>query len=678
MPRILLLILLPALAGAAAPAPAPESDPGGPALPSGLTERVTVAATRLPAAPAPLAEVPAHVTIIDRERIERSGAATLQDLLALEAGVVLYDQVGNDLEKTLDLRGLATGAGTRVLLDGAPLNDSRNNALALELIPLAALERVEIVRGSTGALHGGGSEAGAIHLITRAGAPASGGLSVAAGSDAASRLAGDLGLARGRFDVFAAASREDSAGFRENSGGDLRRLAAAVGVDLGGGRRLALSAVDGRTDLGNPGALTAAELASDPYHAPFNQVDFSAQRLTQAALNYRGPLTARTRVSANAFARERSSRILSTGRSAALFGGFYLDSDAAGRGATAQVTHRRGRHELAAGAEWLEGETDARGYFTSPEDPGSVDPGSPDSQNTARRGTLALYAQERFRPVPAVGLVLGLRADRDRVRYEDALDPALDASRSFSELSLSAGATWQVAARHALYAARGEAFLPPTVEELFSFPLFFSNPDLKPEDSVSVEIGWRADFPRTQLTAGLFRLDTDDEIVFVPDPPPAFTGANRNIGRTRRRGLEASLRAQATRRLALFGTLGLIEAEIRSGADRGRDVPLVPGTRVAAGFDLELPARADLAVDALYVGAQVLDADTANAEARLAFYAVVNARAGWRPAPAGPRLYVEARNLFDRAYATRGIFAGEAFFTPAPGRRYLFGAAWRR
>ena len=38
--------------------------------------------------------------------------------------------------------------------------------------------------------------------------------------------------------------------------------------------------------------------------------------------------------------------------------------------------------------------------------------------------------------------------------------------------------------------------------------------------------------------------------------------------------------------------------------------------------------------------------------------------------------FAEARNVFDEHYATRGIFAGSVFVTPAPDRRYYAGAEW--
>ena len=113
----------------------------------------------------------------------------------------------------------------------------------------------------------------------------------------------------------------------------------------------------------------------------------------------------------------------------------------------------------------------------------------------------------------------------------------------------------------------------------------------------------------------------------------------------------------------------LHRCRVHEWGERGQSGSLGPRElRATAGFDALLPAGFDIRADALYVGAQVLDNDHANAPAKLADYTVVNPRVGWeralvsRAGPLGDRggvwaLFVEARNLFDESYATRGIFA---------------------
>jgi iron complex outermembrane receptor protein len=666
---------------------------GDPAKEPVLTEQVTVTASRLADEPDDADRVPANVTVISREEIERLGAVDLADVLALEAGAVVYDQTGNGVQTTFDLRGFTNGSGTRVFLDGAPLNDAVNNTSALELVPLEALDRVEITRGSAAALAGGGSEAGVVNLVTRRGEKLAGTLSLALGSFDSTEYGGHLSHAAGPVDFLISAKRRETDGFRDNADGDLRRLAAGIGFDLGGVRRLDLTLVDSESDYGNPGALTRSELEQDPSASPFNTLDFADERLELASLSFRGPVAERLSVAANLFVRDRETESLATGRAAAVIGGFALDSEAAFWGSTVQVTHRhrtgsRG-NLLTFGGEWLDGDTESLGYATSVADPGTI-PTSPSTDTTSDRRTSALFVQDTWIPTSDWTLMAGARYDHDRVGLNEAVpDPANDDSRRFSELSLRGGATWSPDDHHALYVSYGEGFLPPTSEDLFAFPGFGSNPGLEPEDSRSYEVGFRGRWSHAlRLDAGLFRIDTEDEIVFDPDSPIGPFGANVNAGRTRRQGVEISLRGRLLPKMVAYAELTLTDAEFTAGDNDGKAVPLVPDERAAVGLDLDLPAGLALHTDALYVGEQVLDNDDANQQPELDDYVVLNARAVWRLDSVttrrnGLQLFVEARNLLDEDYATRGIYAydfstgmNDIFLTPAPGRRYLFGVEW--
>jgi len=650
-----------------------------------LTEKIEVTATRLADEPDSEDRVPAHVTVTDRRAIEKAGAPTLQDLFSLSTGVVVYDQVGNDIQKTFDLRGFNRGRGTRVYLDGAPLNDPRSNQVALELVPLEALGRVQIARGSDAALGGGGTEAGVVRLSTARGEGGLGGsISLAGGTFDTTRVRGGLEGSAGRFDYSLFGSSFDTDGFRVNAGGDVRQLSGMFGIGLAGERRLELSVLNSRSDLGNPGALTLQEFAADRNQS-FNSEDFFNNRLTQFSLNYRGALVGRFTAAANLFYRDATGDSLSTSRSG---GEFSLGSDSGVLGTTVQISHdqkaRSLDNQLVFGVEWLDGRTDANGLFSSGD---FTDP----SSNTADNRTLGLFAQDTLKLDAHWSLLAGVRLDDQRVGYEESLPTSTVDSRSYSEVSVRGGVNWNPSQRHGLYASYGEAFLPPTVEQLFAFPQFGSNPDLKPQDSRNFELGYRGQWGRgLRLDAAAFVLDTDDEIIFVPDPV-GFGGSNRNIGQTRRRGLEAAVRSRVGSSIELFVNLTLTDSEFRNGPNAGNEVPLVPRERLSAGIDAGMPAGFTLRADGVFVGEQVLDNDEANTGPSLPDYTVINLRLLWSAsslggsgASRGLTLFLEARNLFDLQYATRGIYAFDfvaadnvVYVTPAPERRWLGGVEWR-
>jgi iron complex outermembrane receptor protein len=176
----------------------------------------------------------------------------------------------------------------------------------------------------------------------------------------------------------------------------------------------------------------------------------------------------------------------------------------------------------------------------------------------------------------------------------------------------------------------------------------------------------------------VFLIDTQDEIVF--DPSLGTFGTNVNAGETRRQGLEVSARGRGGPRVTWFAQATLLDATFRAGENAGKDVPLVPGRRLAAGVDVQLWKALRLHADALHVGSQVLDNDQANQAPELPSYTVASARLSWQ-VHRNVALFAEGRNLFDERYATRGIQAFDfgmlqnaVFVTPAPGRRWFGGA----
>ena len=89
-------------------------------------EPVVVSAGRVEQA---LQDVPANVTVLTREDIERSAARTVDDLLRQIPGFSLFRRssslVANPTTQGVSLRGIGPSGVSRtlVLLDGIPLND---------------------------------------------------------------------------------------------------------------------------------------------------------------------------------------------------------------------------------------------------------------------------------------------------------------------------------------------------------------------------------------------------------------------------------------------------------------------------------------------------------------------------------------------------------------------------
>jgi vitamin B12 transporter len=131
------------------------------------TPELVVTATRIPT---PALDIPAGVTVIDRQTIEQRGYTTLTDALAAVPGVHVSQSGGPGGNASVFVRGTNSNA-VLVLRDGMPLNDASDSSGAFNfgVDTLADVERIEVVRGPMAALYGSGAIGGVINLISRQG-----------------------------------------------------------------------------------------------------------------------------------------------------------------------------------------------------------------------------------------------------------------------------------------------------------------------------------------------------------------------------------------------------------------------------------------------------------------------------------------------------------------------------
>ena len=117
-------------------------------------ERTRSVASHLPAGTANADPFP-HVTVIDRDDLDLSGAKSVQDLVLGRFGGNLFGLY----------RPLVAGTDrVAFLVNGRGISDF---ALDLDTLPISAVERIELLHGTAAGLHGGHAVAGAINVVLR-------------------------------------------------------------------------------------------------------------------------------------------------------------------------------------------------------------------------------------------------------------------------------------------------------------------------------------------------------------------------------------------------------------------------------------------------------------------------------------------------------------------------------
>ncbi len=177
---------------------------------TGQLSPTVVTATRIPQS---LEEIVGDVSVIDRAEIERSGAVGLADLLVRLPGVEMARNGGPGNTTSVYLRGAETRF-TAVYVDGVRIDSQSTGGATWEGIPLAQIERVEVLRGPASAIYGSDAIGGVIQIFTRKGEGAySPNASIGAGSNHSARVQAGFSGAQQGLDYSVNLARETSRGF---------------------------------------------------------------------------------------------------------------------------------------------------------------------------------------------------------------------------------------------------------------------------------------------------------------------------------------------------------------------------------------------------------------------------------------------------------------------------------
>jgi iron complex outermembrane recepter protein len=138
--------------------------------PTNELDRITVIGSRVPRAVE--TESAAPVLTLDRTAIEQTGLTSVGDVLfnitASDGGAlrnVTTSTNGSDGTQNVSLRGL--GAGRTLILVNGRRWVAQNGIVDLNTIPIAMVERIEVLKDGASAIYGSDAIAGVINVITR-------------------------------------------------------------------------------------------------------------------------------------------------------------------------------------------------------------------------------------------------------------------------------------------------------------------------------------------------------------------------------------------------------------------------------------------------------------------------------------------------------------------------------
>jgi outer membrane receptor for ferrienterochelin and colicins len=546
---------------------------------------------------------PASVTVITREEIEAANPVDLLDAVRGEPGITLTGRsVGG--RKTLAMRGLE-GKHVLNLIDGRRISASDDTVGHSDYqygwLPMAAIERIEVIRGPMSTLYGSEALGGVVNLITRK--PADRWIG-SVGIRGADLLEGDGGGRAGasvfaagplgsNFDLWftgdkqrvSAVPEQGDPRYSELEGRDSMTTAFAAGWNFLPGQRLEVGWVDNQEDRWSDSVSRGTAYESR----------YDLER-SHGHVTWQGRFEG-WRAQANAYRSELDITNTRTNGVTATRPQNLRDEVLDGHAAI-----KLGAHTLTAGGEWRVETLKNAGLIG----------GKDDATHKA------LFLQDEVALSANWLLTAGLRADRHEFFG--------------TEWSPRAYLVWEASPQLIVKGGYGHAFKAPTLKQVSPSYVgaegphtFYGNAAIQPESSDSIEIGadWQAG--ALNLRGVLFHTKVEDLIDYTllrvdPGIPPRMHFLYDNVDKARVSGLEAGFTWDILPGLAWNTDLTLLRTKDKA---TGNELHNRPKTSATTRLDWRAGDGWSVRFGAEYIGRQLVE--TATGDDWLPAYALWNA-----------------------------------------------------
>jgi iron complex outermembrane receptor protein len=498
----------------------------------------------------PVSRNPAATQVVGAEALDAMPRGiAVDEAVALVPGVKVDNQAdGKRVHLSIRGQGILSEhgiRGTKVLLDGLPVNDPSGFAADLFDVDWPTVREVTVQRGPGASLYGGGSSAGVLSIATADGGPApvSGLLSSTYGTNGFWRATGQVGGSVGALNYRASYTHSLGDGYRVHTAFHGDNVYAKAHWKASEGLRL--TPLLWYTDFFNQNAegLNLTWLAQDRRQANPDALTYNEYQDTRRVMGGvvgQLAIAGGQSLSFNGYLRRTAydEAVPSSVLHRALLS----------PGATLQYTIRRAtgtlRHQVSVGADAQWQSIDEHAH---PNLGDAVEGPALLSDQTLSQSGIGVFALDRIDLSDAWSAMLNLRYDGIGNRLSDHLQTDgvdLSGRASFSSLNGRVGITYAPSATLSVYGNVGQGFLPPATEELAANPdqIGGFNRNLKAATSWGEEVGARGLLGgRVGFDLTVFHLETANDFDRYRVASRPLETFYRNAGSSRRFGFESAL-----------------------------------------------------------------------------------------------------------------------------------------
>lgn len=624
-------------------------------------EEVVVTATRYEEE---VTSVPANVAVISEKDIHNSTAQNIPDLLRMETGIQVNDITGNRRHFTVDMRGFGETASSNVLVlvDGRKVNQADLSGVDWTQIPLERVERIELIRGGRGSvLYGDNATGGAINIITKEGDKFSVGGELSAGSYETFKSDAYLSGSINNLSFYLSGRYLTSDGYRENSENETKDLGINASYYVKDFMKIQFSSGYHKDNTRLPGALKESDFAAgvsrtesinpndfteveDYYFKAEPEIYFLDDSVLKIDMSFR----------------KRGWLSFSSGDWGNFLGDSEIDTVTLSPRVLLKNSLGRAKNSLIFGIDYEKVDNNIvnESLFFGLSSTGIFD---------LKKKNYGYYIHDEINVADNLYLSGGYRHDRAKFTF----DPSTPDSITMSKDLYTAGINYIFYKRSYVYFSFSRSFRYPLLDELYSFFTNTVNTAIVPQTSDNYELGIRHYFSDEVYShINFFRIDSDNEIFFNP-----ITYTNENLdGMTQRDGVEVLFSVKAARWLALKGGYTYLNAAIKDGTFKGKDIPNVPKHKAVLEVISSLGKGFTFILNGAYIGERPFISDFSNDFSNQKSYLVLNSKIiyQWKSLKA----FLDINNLTNREYSEYGVIGGspiEKAFYPSPKRNFFAG-----
>ncbi|MCK4223737.1 MAG: TonB-dependent receptor [candidate division Zixibacteria bacterium] len=665
---------------------------------------VVVTGTRTPRY---LKDVPLRTEVITSKHIEEREATNLYEAVEGMPGIRVEQQCSFCNFSIIRMQGLESGH-TQVLIDGQPIFSGLAGVYGLQQVPTANIDRIEVVKGAGSALYGSSAIAGVINVITKKPtARPSVGARVSFGTHNTNNYTLSASRRLENMDVMVTAQKNTGDEIDENDDGLTDRVKTdnlSLGVrlnsyDLLGNDQLTFT---GRAlnEFRQGGELTTWE---NPFAASAEHIKTTRY---EAGIGYKRRFSIGNQINLD-FAYANHHRNATNDS----FLGDYEEingevppedemqpylADENLYVMDLNYSHPLGAmHNLLAGVQYSHNELDETGRYVIVDEDDPNYGGTYTSESEKYADDVGIYLQDEFSITDALELVLGARYDihhsKDDFGGSGKVAPKKSIKLEYDEEAFSPRLA-------IMYEASAELTLRGSVGTGFRVPYGFSEDlhlcsgsprvnkpaGLKPEKSISVNLGADYSANRYTLNVNFFRTNLKDKIGFTDADEESkrlgYTYEWDNIGDAYTQGIELGSSILLIKDVALDLDLAYTDAQYENRredwveshpefADESKYISRVP--QITGGVKLAYkPGSWNLILDTDYTGRMYIDyckeEDIEDPESKIVHtpdFWVVNTKVS-RNFNNGITLFAGAKNIFD--YVQKEKHPDDAAFMYAP------------